>query len=99
MFCVLIVVFNTKFALIFTSSIVILDAASKLAVLLGFTIMLNSVQPILSGVAVESGWQAIVAYINIGCYYLIGVPTGVLLGWVFKLGVLVSIDKSVLKIA
>ncbi|KAL4196420.1 hypothetical protein AMTRI_Chr04g246110 [Amborella trichopoda] len=87
-FCVLIMVFNTKFALIFTSSTVVLEAASKLAVLLGFTIMLNSVQPILSGVAVGSGWQALVAYINIGCYYLIGVPIGVLLGWVFKRGVL-----------
>ncbi|KAI3966636.1 hypothetical protein MKW92_030379 [Papaver armeniacum] len=26
-------------------------------------------EPILSGVAVGSGWQASVAYINLGCYY------------------------------
>jgi len=30
-----------------------------------------------------------VAYVNIGCYYLIGIPLGILLGWLFNLGVLV----------
>lgn len=30
-----------------------------------------------------------VAYINIGSYYLIGIPAGVLMGWIFNLGVLV----------
>lgn len=37
-----------------------------------------------------SGWQATVAYINIGSYYLVGVPSGILLGWTFNLEVLVS---------
>lgn len=44
---------------------------------------------VFSGVAVGSGWQAFVAYVNIGSYYFIGVPLGVFLGWVFHLGVLV----------
>ena len=43
------------------------------------------------GVAVGSGWQAYVAYINIGCYYLIGLPLGIIMGWVFKSGVIVRI--------
>jgi len=30
-----------------------------------------------------------VAYVNIGSYYLIGIPLGILLGWLFNLGVLV----------
>ena len=42
------------------------------------------------GVAVGSGWQSYVAYINLGCYYLIGVPFGFLMGWGFHLGVMVS---------
>lgn len=45
----------------------------------------------ITGVAVGSGWQAFVAYINIGCYYLIGLPLGILMGWVFDTGVAVSI--------
>ena len=37
--------------------------------------------------AVGCGWQATVAYINIGCYYLIGIPIGALLGFKFDFGV------------
>eukprot|EP01018_Ginkgo_biloba_P028673 Gb_13391 [translate_table: standard] len=87
-FWVLIFFFRNDVALMFTDSSVIQEAVSRLAILLSFTILLNSVQPVLSGVAVGSGWQSYVAYVNIGCYYLIGVPFGVLLGWVFNLGVL-----------
>ncbi|KAF6166815.1 hypothetical protein GIB67_005691 [Kingdonia uniflora] len=87
-FCVLIVIFHDKFAVIFTTSPPVIEAVDNLSVLLAFTILLNSVQPVLSGVAVGSGWQAFVAYINIGSYYVIGVPLGVLLGMIFKLGVM-----------
>ncbi|KAK4599187.1 hypothetical protein RGQ29_009301 [Quercus rubra] len=52
------------------------------------TILLNSVQPILSGVAVGSGWQAWVAFINLGCYYVVGLPLGLIMGLVFDLGVM-----------
>ncbi|KAK7386760.1 hypothetical protein VNO78_27096 [Psophocarpus tetragonolobus] len=37
-------------------------------------------QPVLSGVPVAGGWQAAVAYVNIACYYLFGIPLGLLLG-------------------
>ncbi|RDY06617.1 Protein DETOXIFICATION 22, partial [Mucuna pruriens] len=30
-------------------------------------------------VSVGAGWQSVVAYVNIGCYYLIGIPAGLLL--------------------
>jgi len=42
-------------------------------------------------VAVGSGWQSYVAYINLACYYIIGVPLGFLMGWVFDLGVMVCL--------
>ena len=41
----------------------------------------------VAGVAVGSGWQALVAYVNVGSYYLIGVPLGILLGWPLHFGV------------
>lgn len=86
-FCGLVIIFRTKLALIFSSSIEVLEATDKLAYLLAITILLNSVQPVLSGVAVGSGWQSKVAYINIACYYIIGLPLGILMGWVFDTGV------------
>jgi MATE family multidrug resistance protein len=87
-FWLLIMLFHNELALIFTSSTLVLKAVSNLSLLLAFTVLLNSVQPILSGVAVGSGWQSYVAYINLGCYYLVGVPLGVLMGWVFHQGVM-----------
>ena len=52
-FLVLILVFRQDFALIFTSSTIVIHAVSKLAILLAFTIFLNSVQPVLSGKAFD----------------------------------------------
>ncbi|XP_052731809.1 protein DETOXIFICATION 27 isoform X1 [Vigna angularis] len=86
-FCVLIMMFHDYLAYIFTTSSSVLQAVDDMSFLLAITILLNSVQPILSGVAVGSGWQAYVAYINIGSYYLIGLPLGIIMGWVFKTGV------------
>jgi len=37
-------------------------------------------------VAVGCGWQAFVAYVNVGCYYLVGLPLGSLLGFYFDYG-------------
>ncbi|XP_059667115.1 protein DETOXIFICATION 35-like isoform X2 [Cornus florida] len=76
------------FAIIFTSSKVLQQAVAKLAYLLGITMVVNSVQPVISGVAVGGGWQALVAYINLGCYYVFGLPLGFLLGYKADMGVM-----------
>ncbi|KAH9771034.1 protein DETOXIFICATION 25 [Citrus sinensis] len=39
------------------------------------------------GVAVGAGMQSTVAFVNLGSYYFVGVPTGVLLAYVANLGV------------
>lgn len=70
----------------FTEGLVVAAAVSNLCPILALTLLLNGIQPILSGVAVGCGWQAFVAYVNIGCYYVVGVPLGVLLGFYFKFG-------------
>lgn len=48
----------------------------------------------ITGVAVGSGWQAWVAYINLFCYYIIGLPLGIVMGWVADLGVTVRFALS-----
>ena len=40
---------------------------------------------VIQGVAVGCGWQAFVAYVNVGCYYVIGVPLGRVLGFYLDL--------------
>ena len=48
-FCVLILIIHDQFAYIFTSSADVLQAVDDMSFLLAITILLNSVQPILSG--------------------------------------------------
>ncbi|MBA0854126.1 hypothetical protein Goshw_026316 [Gossypium schwendimanii] len=88
--CVLFVLFlflRGRLAYIFTESEEVANAVADLSPLLACSILLNSVQPVLSGVAVGAGWQSIVAWVNIASYYLVGIPIGVVLGYVFKMEV------------
>lgn len=115
---VIVLVARDHLAIIFSSSKEMQEAVADLAHLLGITMVLNSVQPVISGialirimdlvyhcrnkdnnivpffllagVAVGGGWQALVAYINLGCYYIFGLPLGYLLGYVAKLGTKVT---------
>ncbi|KAL0361684.1 UNVERIFIED_CONTAM: protein DETOXIFICATION 27 [Sesamum radiatum] len=85
-FFLVIIAFPDKIAMIFTSSTSVISMVEGLALLLAITILFNCIQPILSGIAVGSGWQALVAYINIGSYYFVGVPLGIILGWLLQFG-------------
>ncbi|CAJ2654867.1 unnamed protein product [Trifolium pratense] len=71
---------------IFTEGEEVAAAVSDLCPLLALAIVLNGIQPVLSGVAVGCGWQAFVAYVNVGCYYGLGIPLGSVLGFYFNLG-------------
>ncbi|KAL6207114.1 hypothetical protein ACLB2K_024359 [Fragaria x ananassa] len=78
--------FNAAISYAFTSGETVAKAVSKLTPYLAVTLILNGIQPVLSGVAVGCGWQAFVAYVNVGCYYVVGIPLGCVLGFKFDLG-------------
>ncbi|OIW09377.1 hypothetical protein TanjilG_01348 [Lupinus angustifolius] len=90
---------------LFTDGEEVAAAVSDLCPLLALAIVLNGIQPVLSGielaplilflihfiyrkkrVAVGCGWQSFVAYVNVGCYYGVGIPFGAILGFYFKFG-------------
>ncbi|KAJ0651567.1 putative multi antimicrobial extrusion protein [Helianthus annuus] len=83
----------------FTGGETVANAVSDLCPLLAITIILNGIQPVLSGVAVGCGWQAYVAYVNVGCYYIVGIPLGFLLGFHFKLGVKVPFINHMINVS
>ncbi|MQM05751.1 hypothetical protein Taro_038575 [Colocasia esculenta] len=86
--CVVVILASRNyFAVIFTNDTEIQQAVAKIAYLLAVTMVLNSVQQVITGVAVGGGWQALVAYINLGCYYIFGLPLGLVLGYVVHWGV------------
>ncbi|KAG5545545.1 hypothetical protein RHGRI_017896 [Rhododendron griersonianum] len=83
----LVIVFRDVISYAFTEGEAVAGAVSDLCPLLAIIIILNGIQPVLSGVAVGCGWQAFVAFVNVGCYYVVGIPLGSLLGFYFKLDV------------
>lgn len=44
----------------------------------------------LSGAARGCGWQNLCAFINLGAYYVVGLPSSVLFAFVFHIGGMVS---------
>ncbi|CBI31202.3 unnamed protein product, partial [Vitis vinifera] len=84
-FWILCLVFGHDIAYLFTSNDELAETVSSLSILLAFSILLNSVQLVLIGKSVGAGWQSLVAFVNLGCYYVIGVPFGALLAYVADL--------------
>ncbi|PON89668.1 Multi antimicrobial extrusion protein [Trema orientale] len=86
-FSAIILIFKVGLSKLFTSDSEVIEAVSDLTPLLAISVFLNGIQPILSGVAIGSGWQAVVAYVNLATYYIIGLPIGCVLGFKTSLGV------------
>ncbi|XP_028790421.1 protein DETOXIFICATION 29-like [Neltuma alba] len=85
---IFLLVFRKEYPSLFSSDTEVQKAVMELTPMLSLCIIVNNVQPVLSGVAVGAGWQAIVAYVNIACYYVVGVPLGLILGYKLNLGVI-----------
>ncbi|XP_071924277.1 protein DETOXIFICATION 27-like isoform X2 [Coffea arabica] len=87
LFSLLVMIVPDKLAMIFTSSSSVTKMVHELSPFLAITILVNGIQSILSGVAVGYGWQALVAFVNVGSYYIVGMPLGIVLGWCLKFGI------------
>ncbi|XP_076925735.1 protein DETOXIFICATION 24-like [Bidens hawaiensis] len=86
-FFVLSLVFREFIAYLFTDDKRVADTVSDLSLLLSFSVLMNGIYPVLSGVAIGAGMQTTVAIVNLVCFYLIGIPLGALLGYLTPLQV------------
>lgn len=87
----LLLIFQNQYPSLFSESEQVKALVYDLTPLLAFSVVINSIQPALSGVVIGAGWQALVANVNIICYYVFGIPLGLLLGYTLDYGVKVSI--------
>ncbi|KAK6159017.1 hypothetical protein DH2020_006331 [Rehmannia glutinosa] len=87
LFWILCLVFGHKLGYLFTDEKEVVKSVSDLSFLLAFSVLFNSIYPVFSGVAVGAGMQATVAVVNIVCFYIIGLPVGLVLGYVAGLQV------------
>ncbi|XP_050218904.1 protein DETOXIFICATION 18-like [Mercurialis annua] len=70
---------------LFSDSPAITHQFTMMLPLLAFSITLEAIQGVLSGVARGCGWQHLAAYVNLGTFYLVGMPVACLLGFKFQL--------------
>ncbi|KAL8534264.1 hypothetical protein ACS0TY_010316 [Phlomoides rotata] len=84
---IIILIFKDQYPSLFSNSCAVKDVVYQLTPFLAFCILVNNVQPALSGVAIGAGWQGLVAYVNIACYYIFGIPLGLILGYALDMGV------------
>ncbi|KAF6145683.1 hypothetical protein GIB67_002777 [Kingdonia uniflora] len=88
---IIIWVTRNDYPAIFTDDKLVMAEVSRISLYLCVSLFLSSIQPILSGVAVGAGWQALIAYVNVACYYLVGLSAAIVLGFIFNLGLEVSV--------
>ncbi|KAK8356570.1 hypothetical protein V6Z12_A05G363300 [Gossypium hirsutum] len=73
------------FGYVFSNDKEVIDYVTNRAPLLSLSVVLDSLQVVLSGIARGSGWQDLGAYINLAAYYLCGIPVAVVLGFWVKM--------------
>nr|DAD31936.1 TPA_asm: hypothetical protein HUJ06_010787 [Nelumbo nucifera] len=59
----------------------VVNYVKGMAPLISMSVVMDSLQGVLSGVARGCGWQHIGAYVNLGAFYLAGVPIAAFLGF------------------
>ncbi|XVF34260.1 hypothetical protein REPUB_Repub18cG0044000 [Reevesia pubescens] len=58
----------------------------EMLVLIAASHFIDGIQSVLTGAARGCGWQRIGALINLGAYYLMGIPSSIILAFVYHLG-------------
>ncbi|XP_065881739.1 protein DETOXIFICATION 12-like isoform X2 [Euphorbia lathyris] len=81
------VLFGTRrvFGYVFSNEKAVVDYVTVMAPLICVSSILDSLQGVLSGVVRGCGFQHIGAYVNLGAFYLCGIPVAALLGFWVKL--------------
>ncbi|KAI8552533.1 hypothetical protein RHMOL_Rhmol06G0274500 [Rhododendron molle] len=70
---------------LFSDSSAVIEKFASLTPFLLISIVFDSIQGVLSGVARGCGWQNLAVYANLGTFYCIGMPIAILLGFKLKL--------------
>ncbi|KAL4612419.1 hypothetical protein ACB092_08G197200 [Castanea dentata] len=76
---------RSVFGYTFSNEKEVVDYVTTMAPLVSLSIILDSLQGVLSGVARGCGWQHIGAYVNLGAFYLCGIPVAAVLGFMTNL--------------
>ncbi|KAG6705682.1 hypothetical protein I3842_07G191900 [Carya illinoinensis] len=59
---------------------------AEMLILIAVSHFFDGLQSVFSGTAAGCGWQKIGAVVNLGAYYVVGIPTAIVLAFVFHFG-------------
>ncbi|KAK7380321.1 hypothetical protein VNO78_32829 [Psophocarpus tetragonolobus] len=71
---------------VFSNEKEIVDYVTVMAPLVCISVIVDSIEGVLTGIATGSGWQHLEVFVNLGAFYLCGIPMAVLLGFEGRLG-------------
>lgn len=71
---------------VYTSEVEVVEYVATMMPILAVSNFMDGLQCVLSGSVRGCGSQKIGAYINLGSYYLVGIPFAVILAFVLKVG-------------
>ncbi|KAM5553936.1 protein DETOXIFICATION 16 [Rosa sericea] len=77
---------RTVWGYCYSSEEEVVKYVGQMLILLAVSHFFDGLQSVLSGIIRGSGQQKIGAYVNLGAYYLMGIPTSILLAFVFHIG-------------
>lgn len=63
----------------------VVDYVTRMVPVLSISVITDSLQGVLSGVARGCGWQHLGAYVNLGAFYLVGIPVALFFGFTMQL--------------
>ncbi|KAL4363950.1 hypothetical protein GQ457_04G006230 [Hibiscus cannabinus] len=76
---------RSVFGYVYSNEKEVVDYVTTMAPLVCVSVILDSLQGVLSGIARGCGWQHVGAYVNLGAFYLVGIPVAATLGFWLKL--------------
>ncbi|KAJ1382921.1 Multi antimicrobial extrusion protein [Sesbania bispinosa] len=70
---------------VFSNEQDVVDYVTDMVPLLSLSVILDTLHGTLSGIARGCGWQHLGAYVNLGAYYVLGIPIAAILGFLVQL--------------
>ncbi|KAL7090249.1 hypothetical protein ACP275_12G028700 [Erythranthe tilingii] len=79
---ILLFCFRNVLGRVFSSEKQVINYIAVMTPLICVSTITDSLQAAISGIARGCGWQRVGAYVNLGAFYLVGIPVAVVLGFV-----------------
>ncbi|XP_057446956.1 protein DETOXIFICATION 16-like isoform X4 [Lotus japonicus] len=70
----------------YSNEVEVVKYVATMMPILAISHFIDAFQSVLSGTARGCGWQTIGAFVNLGSYYLVGIPSAIVLAFVLHLG-------------